>query len=198
VTWSTTTAWITLTAGLKHAATFCMILQLYYEFHQGGLVWFWGLPRSLSWLAGVLSTLPNPSGLDPGASASDRAQHLALQMPTSHQAKKRFWSTLWWSGTGKGRISCICCQMLCTSLSKPYIPTAATLSSSNSALLPSVEHANSDIKKYIYFNTQSWASAVTRAHGIISTLSGDTHVLTHRPTGTIVGDTFISRDQMPR
>jgi hypothetical protein len=69
------------------------------------------LPRSLSWLAGVLSTLPNPSWLDPGASASERAQHLSLQTPTSHQAKKRFWSTLWWSGMGKGRISCICCRM---------------------------------------------------------------------------------------
>jgi hypothetical protein len=53
------------------------------------------LPRSLSWGAGELSTPPNPSWVDPGA--SDRAQHLALQMPTSHQAKKRFWSTLWWS-----------------------------------------------------------------------------------------------------
>jgi hypothetical protein len=36
-----------------------------------------GLPLSLSWLAGVLSTLPNPSWLGPGA--SDRVQHLALQ-----------------------------------------------------------------------------------------------------------------------
>jgi hypothetical protein len=64
---------------------------------------FWSnsgaLPRSLSWLAGVLSTLPNPLWLDPGASASDRAQHLPLQTPTSHQVKKRFWSTLWWSGS---------------------------------------------------------------------------------------------------
>jgi hypothetical protein len=82
---------------------------------------FWSgsgaLPRSSSWLAGVLSTLPNPSRLDPGA--SDRAQHLTLQTPASHQAKKRSWSTLWWSGTGKGRISRICCRMHCTSLSKP-------------------------------------------------------------------------------
>jgi hypothetical protein len=38
-----------------------------------------------------LGTLPNPSWLDPGA--SDRSQHLALQTTTSHQAKKRFWST---------------------------------------------------------------------------------------------------------
>jgi hypothetical protein len=41
VTWSTTTALITLTAGPKHAATFCMISHLYCELHQGGLVWFW-------------------------------------------------------------------------------------------------------------------------------------------------------------
>jgi hypothetical protein len=45
------------------------------------------LPRSLSWLTRVLSTLPVPSWLGPGASASDRAQHLALQAPTSHKAK---------------------------------------------------------------------------------------------------------------
>jgi hypothetical protein len=67
------------------------------------------LPRSLSWFAGVLSTLPNPSWLDPGA--SDRVQHLALQTRTSHHMKKRFWSILWWSGTGKNSISCVCCRM---------------------------------------------------------------------------------------
>jgi hypothetical protein len=44
---STTTAWITLTAGPKHAATFCMISHLYYELHQGGLVWFWGFASEL-------------------------------------------------------------------------------------------------------------------------------------------------------
>jgi hypothetical protein len=48
------------------------------------------LDRSLSWLARVLSTLPSPTWLDPGAGASNRAQHLALQTPTSHQAKKQF------------------------------------------------------------------------------------------------------------
>jgi hypothetical protein len=47
VTWSTTTAWIPLTAGPKHAATFCMISHLYYELHQGGLVWFWGFASEL-------------------------------------------------------------------------------------------------------------------------------------------------------
>jgi hypothetical protein len=41
------TAWITLTAELKHAATFCMISNLYYELHQGGLVWFWGFASEL-------------------------------------------------------------------------------------------------------------------------------------------------------
>jgi hypothetical protein len=51
------------------------------------------LHRSLSWLAQVLSTLPIPPWLGPGASASDRAQHLTLQAPTSHQAKAWFWST---------------------------------------------------------------------------------------------------------
>jgi hypothetical protein len=47
VTWSTTAAWITLTAGPKHAATFCMISDLYYELHQGGWVWFWGFASEL-------------------------------------------------------------------------------------------------------------------------------------------------------
>jgi hypothetical protein len=141
--WSTT-AWITLIAGPKHAANFWMISHLYMKCIRGVWSGSGALPRSLSWLAGVLSTLPNPSWLDPGASASDRAQHLALQTPTSHQAKKRFWRTLWWSGMGKGRISCICCRMHCTSLPKPDISTAqaATLSSSKSALLPPIEHAN--------------------------------------------------------
>jgi hypothetical protein len=77
------------------------------------------LPRSLNWLAGVLSTLPKSLWLDPGA--SDKARHLALQTPTSHQAKTRFWSTFWWSGTGKGRISCICCRMHLTLLAR-YLP----------------------------------------------------------------------------
>jgi hypothetical protein len=141
VTCSTATSWIT---GPKHAATFCMISHLYYELHQGGLVRFWGFPSELEldrWGAGPL---PNPLWLETGSSASDRAQHLALQAPTSHQAQKGFWSTLWWSGTGKGHISCIYCRMHCTSLSKPDISTAlaATASSSNSALLPPIEHAN--------------------------------------------------------
>jgi hypothetical protein len=41
-----------------------------------------------NWLAGVLCTLPSPWWLDSGASASDRAQHFALQTPTSHQAEQ--------------------------------------------------------------------------------------------------------------
>jgi hypothetical protein len=77
------------------------------------------LPRSSSWRNRVLSTLPIPTMGGPGASASGRAQHLALQAPTSPQAQTRFWSTLGWSGTGKGRNSCICCGMHCTSLSQP-------------------------------------------------------------------------------
>jgi hypothetical protein len=47
LTWSTTTAWITLTAGPKHAATFCMISHLYNKLHQGGLAWFWGFASEL-------------------------------------------------------------------------------------------------------------------------------------------------------
>jgi hypothetical protein len=83
-----------LTAGLKQTTTFCtrMIAHLYHDLYQE----FWAgsvaLTRSLSWLTRVLSTLPIPPWLGPGA--SDRAQHLALQAPTSHQAQKRFWSTL--------------------------------------------------------------------------------------------------------
>jgi hypothetical protein len=144
VTWATTTAWITLTAGAKHAATFCMISHLRYELHQGWLVWFWGFASELE-LARWGAVHPVKSlMLDPGASASDRAQHLVLQTPTSHQAKKRFWSTMRWLATGKGRISCISCRMPCTSFSKPdiYTAQAAPMSTSNSALLPPVEHSN--------------------------------------------------------
>jgi hypothetical protein len=47
VTWSRTIAWISLTAGPKHAAAFCMISHLYYELHQGGLVWFWRFASEL-------------------------------------------------------------------------------------------------------------------------------------------------------
>jgi hypothetical protein len=142
VTWFTTTAWITLTAGPKHAAAFCMISHLYSKLQKGGLVWFWGFASELE--------LPRWGAVQPakslvaGASASDRAQHLTLQTSTSHEAKKRFWITLWWSGMTKGRTSCICCRMHCTSLSKPDISTAqaATLNSNNSALLPPIEHSN--------------------------------------------------------
>jgi hypothetical protein len=138
VTWSTTTAWISLTAGPKHAATFCMISQLYYELHPGIWSCSGALPRSLSWLAGVLSTLPIPRGLTlvpvTGRSTSPYRRPL-------HAKRKSGRSTFCWSGTGKGRISCICCRMHCTSLCKPVISTA-TLSSSNSAVLPPIEHAN--------------------------------------------------------
>jgi hypothetical protein len=138
VTWPRTTAWTTLKAGPKHTATFCMISHLRYELHQGVCSSSGALPQSLRGLAGVLSTLPNPSWHDPGA--SDRAQHLALQTPTSHQAKKRFRSTFWWSRTGKGLISSICSELgFCSH------------------------------------------TGLNLAHGIIATLSGDMHVLTHRP-----------------
>jgi hypothetical protein len=58
------------------------------------------LPRSLSWLTWVLSTLPIPPWLGPGA--SDREQHLALQAPTSHQAKKSGLEHFVMVGDGKG------------------------------------------------------------------------------------------------
>jgi hypothetical protein len=142
------------------------------------------LLRSLSWLAGVLSTVPNLSWLDPGASTSDRAQNLALQTPISHQTEKRVLSTLWWSGTGKGRISCICCRMHCTSLCKPdiSIAQAATLSSSNSALLPPIEHTNAfghqEIHSFRYSELGFCShTGLNLAHGTIATVTGDMRVM---------------------
>jgi hypothetical protein len=44
--WSTT-AWITLTATPKQAATFCRISNLYNELHQEGLVWSLGFASDL-------------------------------------------------------------------------------------------------------------------------------------------------------
>jgi hypothetical protein len=83
-----------LTAGLKQTTAFCMIAHFYHDLYQGVLGWFCGLASELE-LAHVGAVHPADSPwLVPGASASDRAQHLALQAPTSHQAKKRFWSTL--------------------------------------------------------------------------------------------------------
>jgi hypothetical protein len=58
------------------------------------------LPQSLSWLAGVLSSPLSLSWLDPGA--CDRAQHLALQTPTSLQAKSRFETVC--GGRGRQRV----------------------------------------------------------------------------------------------
>jgi hypothetical protein len=83
-----------VTAGLKQTAAFSMIAYLYHDLYQGVCAGSVALPRSLSWLTRVLSTLPFPPWLGPGASDSERAQLRALQAPTSHQAKKRFWSTL--------------------------------------------------------------------------------------------------------
>jgi hypothetical protein len=51
------------------------------------------LPRRMSWFTRVLSTLPIVAWFGPGASVNDSAQHLALQTPAFHLAKKRFWST---------------------------------------------------------------------------------------------------------
>jgi hypothetical protein len=57
-----------------------MILHLCYEFIREVWSGSGALSRSFVWV--VLSTLPNPSWIDPGASASDRAQHLAPQTLT--------------------------------------------------------------------------------------------------------------------
>jgi hypothetical protein len=75
-----------LTAGLKQANTFCMIAHLYHDLYQGVLGWFFGLASE------VELAHSGPPWLGPRA--SDRTQHLNLQAPTSHQAQKRFWSTL--------------------------------------------------------------------------------------------------------
>jgi hypothetical protein len=89
-----------LTAGLKQTTAFSMIVNLYHDFYQGIWAGSVALPRSLSWLTLVLSTLPIPPWLGPGA--SDRAQHLALQAPTSRQAKKMFGALC--DGRGRERV----------------------------------------------------------------------------------------------
>jgi hypothetical protein len=98
VTWSTNCL-DSLTAGLKQTTAFFMIANLYHVLYQGVLGWFCGLALELDLAHSGAVHLPIPQWLGPGA--SDRAQHLALQMNTSHQA---FWSTLWGSGTAKGHI----------------------------------------------------------------------------------------------
>jgi hypothetical protein len=47
VTWSTTTAWIPLTAGLEQTIAFCMIAHLYHDLYQVLLGWFCGLTSEL-------------------------------------------------------------------------------------------------------------------------------------------------------
>jgi hypothetical protein len=83
-----------LTAGLKQTTAFCMIANLYRDLHQGLLGWFCGLASELELAHSAAVQPANYPWLGPGASASDRAQHLALQAPTSHQANKRFSSNL--------------------------------------------------------------------------------------------------------
>jgi hypothetical protein len=78
--------------------------------------------------------------------------------------------------------------MHCTSLSKPDVTTvqAATFRSSKSASLPPKEHAYAFWHQEMHFIRYSelgfWShTGLNLAHGIIATLSGDMHVLTHRP-----------------
>jgi hypothetical protein len=120
-----------------------MISNLCYELHQGDLFWFWGFASEIElarW--GAVNPAKSLVGLTlvpvTGSSTSP------YRRPLHTKRKSGFWGTLWWLETGKGRISCICCRMHCTSLSKPVLSTsqAATLSSSNSALLLPIEHAN--------------------------------------------------------
>jgi hypothetical protein len=167
-----------------------MSAHLYCGLYQGGLGWYCGLASEFE-LAHSGEVHPaNSPWLGHGASASDRAQHLALQTPTYRRtpSKKRIWSILWWSGTVRGHISCICCGMHCTSLYKPDVTTvqAATFRSSKSASLPPKEHAYAFWHQEMHFIRYSelgfWShTGLNLAHGIIATLSGDMHVLTHRP-----------------
>jgi hypothetical protein len=77
--------------------------------------------------------------------------------------------------------------MHCTSPTKPGISTAqaATLSSSKSAFLPPNEHANAFWHQELFIRYSElglWShTSLNLAHGTITTLSGDVHVLTHRP-----------------
>jgi hypothetical protein len=124
------------------------------------------LPRSLSWLTRVLSTLPIPPWLGPGATASDRAHRLTLQTPTLHQARKQFWSTLWWSGTVRGHIFMPLLQnaLHLTLQARDLqirLPLSAQASRLHYRLTSTLMPSGS--KKTILFDTQSWASGATRS-----------------------------------
>jgi hypothetical protein len=79
-----------LTARLRQTTAFGMISHLYRDLYQGVWDWFCGLASELELGHSGAVHSANSRWLGPGASASDRAQHLALQAPTSHQAKERF------------------------------------------------------------------------------------------------------------
>jgi hypothetical protein len=116
-----------------------MISHLYYELHHGGLIWFWGFSSELElarWgavhpaksLVG-LTLVPVPVT---GRSTSPYRRPL-------HTKRENGFCALC-GGRGRERVAFHASAAVhCTSLSKPDI---STLSSSNSALLPPIEHAN--------------------------------------------------------
>jgi hypothetical protein len=95
VTWVHNNCLDSLTSGLKQTTTFCIIAHLCHDLYQGVLGWFCGFAWELELTHSCAHHPAIGESLwpGPGASASDRALHLALQAPTSHQARKRFWST---------------------------------------------------------------------------------------------------------
>jgi hypothetical protein len=140
VTESTTSAWITLTAGPKHAAPFCMISHLYGELHQGGLVWFWGFASELELGCSPPCQIPCGLNLVPVTGRSTSPYRRPL-----HTKRKSGFGALC-GGRGWERVAFHASAAECTAphSHKPDICTAqaATLSSSNSALLPPIEHSN--------------------------------------------------------
>jgi hypothetical protein len=67
-----------LTDGLKQATEFCMIAHIYHDLYQGVLVWFCSLALELELAhSGAVHPANSPMA-GPGASASDRAQHLGI------------------------------------------------------------------------------------------------------------------------
>jgi hypothetical protein len=90
-----------LTAGLKQTTTFCLIAHIYHDLYQRIFGWFCGLASELELAhSGAVHPANSPG---PGASVSDRAQHLALQAPTSHQAKTWFGALC--DGRGRERVA---------------------------------------------------------------------------------------------
>jgi hypothetical protein len=130
---------MTLTAGPKHAATFSMISHLYCELRG---VWSGSgaLPRSMSWLAGVLSTLLNPRGLTLAPVPVKGRSTSPYRRPLHIKRKSGFGALC--GGRGRERVAFHASAAECTSLFKPDISTAqaAILSSSNSALLQPFDH----------------------------------------------------------